>query len=349
MLSARPPVQQPRDQGTGHGNDEPLNGFLARAIEALDMPPDGPESDGPPSPEAAFAALGDETRLAVLRTLGEAAEPLAFTELRQRVGYDTASNFSYHLDQLRGHFIQQTDRGYELRRPGERVVEAVLSGAVTDDPSVARTQVDRACPYCGAPVELSYHQEQVTAFCTDCAGVYGGSTTTGSTADAAPDGLLGYLPLPPAGVRDRSLPEIERAAWTWGFRVMVALANGVCPWCSAPLDQAAEVCGDHDAADGLCPRCGNRHAVQLHSRCRNCIFDHEGAFVLKLVTNTRFLAFVTGHGLNPVFDQWEFGWEYDEAVNSTNPFDAEFTFEIGDDVLTVTVDDELSVTDTTSG
>lgn len=71
--------------------------------------------------------------------------------------------------------------------------------------------------------------------------------------------------------------------------------------------------------------------------------------MLKLTTNTELLAFVTDHGLNPVSDQWEFGWDYDEVVNSVDPFEAQFTFEIGDDRLTVSIGEDLSVTDTTSG
>lgn len=296
-------------------------------------------ADPPPSPEAAFAAIGDETRLAVLRTLGEADGPLAFTELRRRVGYETAGNFSYHLEQLSGHFIRKIDDGYRLARPGQWIVEAVLSGAVTETPSFGRTRLDRDCPYCGSAVEFSYAQERVRAYCTECTGVYSGSDGT----DGVPSGLLGQLPLPPAGVQGRSVQEIERAAWTWGVRDMIALANAVCPRCSANLQQAAEWCADHDATDGLCPACQNRHAVQLRSHCENCIFDHEGAFVLKFMTNTVFLSFVTDHGLNPITDHWEFGWEYAETVESTDPFDARFVFEIADDVLTLVVEDDLAV------
>lgn len=313
------------------------------------MSPDDGASEETPTPEAAFAALGDETRLAVLRTLGDADGPLAFSELRRRVGYDTAGNFSYHLDQLQDHFVRQTDHGYQLRRPGERIVEAVLSGAVTDMTSVERTRLDRRCPYCGAAVELEYQQERVTAYCTDCPGVYGGKKATESAEMTDAEGLLGHLPLPPAGVHDRSVADIERAAWTWGVRDMIALANAVCPRCSARLEQSAEVCTDHDPDGGRCPECQHRHAVQLRSRCRNCIFEHEGAFVVKLLTSTPLLAFVTSHGLNPIEDQWQFGWEYGETVRSTDPFEAQFTFEIGDDVLTVTVGPELTVTDPTLG
>lgn len=312
------------------------------------MAADEAGSEPPPSPEAAFAALGDQTRVAVLRTLGEAEQPLAFTELQRRVGYDTAGNFSYHLDQLTDHFIRKTDDGYRLARPGARIVEAVLSGAVTEAPSVERTRIDRSCPYCGNPVELSYSQDRVSAFCTECAGVYGGTNGTQVAPDAAQAGLLGHLPLPPAGVQGRTVPEIERAAWTWGVRDMIALANGVCPRCSANLHQTPNYCENHDTADGLCPTCGNRHAVQLRSDCKNCIFEHEGAFVLKFMTNTAFLSFVTDHGLNPVTDHWGFGWSYSEQILSEGPFQAKFTFEIDDATLTMAVDDELTISEVTS-
>lgn len=309
------------------------------------MAPIDSEADGPWSPEEAFAALGDETRLDILQTLGDADGALSFTELRKRVGYETAGNFSYHLDQLSDHFIEQTEGGYCLRRPGERVVEAVLSGAVTERPSVDRMPIDRSCPYCGAPVELSYRRERVTGFCTECPGVYGERANGAANVRNGQEGLLGQLRLPPAGVEGRSVSEIERAAWTWGVRDMIALANAVCPRCSGDLKQSAEYCPDHDETSDLCQQCGNRHAVQLRSRCGNCIFEHEGAFVLKFMTNTAFLSFITDHGLNPVTDHWEFGWEYTEHVNSRTPFDASFAFEIDGDVLTLNVDETLSVSE----
>lgn len=308
------------------------------------MAEDSPAPDAGLTPETAFAILGDETRLEILRTLGRAEGALAFNELRGRVGYESAGNFSYHLDQLRGHFIRQTERGYQLRRPGERIVEAVLSGAVTESPTVERRTVNRSCPYCDGPVEMAYRQERLVAYCSECDGVYSGTEGADPGAPGTESGLLGHLPLPPAGIQHRSMAEAEAAAWTWGFRDMVALSNGVCPRCSGRLDQAAECCPDHRSGGGLCETCGNRHAVQIRSRCDTCIFAHEGAFVLKLLTNTQLLAFITAHDLNPVLDNWEFGWRYDESVTATDPFEARFTFDIEGDRLTLTVDEELDVT-----
>lgn len=313
------------------------------------MAPDGKESEfATLSPEEAFSALGEETRLEILLALGEADEPLAFSDLRDRVGYDTAGNFSYHLDELSGHFIRKREDSYGLRPPGRRVLEAVLSGAVTEVPKLGPVQIDRPCPYCGGPVEVSYREERLEGYCTECLGVYKAS----GTAEGAPDGkegLLGFLPLPPAGIRERSLEEAETAAWTWGTRDMIAISNGVCPRCSGRLSQVEDYCLHHDVTDGLCSTCGNRHAVQIASRCNNCIFDHEGAFVLKLMANTELLAFVATHGLNPITDHWEFGWDYDEEIVLTDPFEARFTFTIAGDSLTLTVGDQLEVVESTTG
>jgi hypothetical protein len=87
------------------------------------------------SPDDAFATLGNETRLGILQTLGRAGEDLSFSVLRDRVGVEDSGQFNYHLEQLVGHFVRKTEDGYQLRRAGRRVVEAVLSGAVTDAPT----------------------------------------------------------------------------------------------------------------------------------------------------------------------------------------------------------------------
>ncbi|PSQ07990.1 transcriptional regulator, partial [Halobacteriales archaeon QS_5_68_33] len=74
------------------------------------------------SPDEAFAALGNEARLEILRTLGASDGPLTYAELYERVEYDDPSNFSYHLNKLAGHFVRKTDRGYGLWDAGRRVV-----------------------------------------------------------------------------------------------------------------------------------------------------------------------------------------------------------------------------------
>ena len=108
------------------------------------------------SPGEAFSVLGNEARLEILRTLGASDGPLTYAELYERVEYDDPSNFSYHLNKLVGHFVRKTDHGYYLYDAGRRVVEAVVSGAVSDSTVVEPTEAEKDCPFCGAPVAVGF-------------------------------------------------------------------------------------------------------------------------------------------------------------------------------------------------
>ena len=73
------------------------------------------------------------------------------------------------------------------------------------------------------------------------------------------------------------------------------------------------------------------------------MFEAGGGFVIALVTQTDLLSFVTGHGLNPVSPESirvidEVHGDYEEEIASVGPFEARFTFRIGEDTLTLTVE-----------
>lgn len=57
------------------------------------------------SPDEAFAVLGNETRMEILQSLGEAERPLVFSELREAVEIDDPGQVNYHLNQLKRHFV----------------------------------------------------------------------------------------------------------------------------------------------------------------------------------------------------------------------------------------------------
>lgn len=298
------------------------------------------------SPEAAFGVLGDKTRMDILQVLGDADEPLSFSELRTRVGTRDSGQFNYHLQKLVGHFVAQTDDGYELRRSGERVVEAVLSGTVTETPVIEPTQIDQTCAYCGGPVGVEYDEERVTMFCTKCSGVYGTRDTDGY-------GHLGVLYLPPAGVQGRTPLEVVEAAHIWGGMDTKTAVSGVCPRCSAAIDERVAVCDDHDDG-GVCEACGGRYAATIHLRCTNCIYERTGAFGVRLLTDLDLLRFLTTHGINPFAPSSIPEWtdalaNYDEEVLSVDPFEARYTYTIDEDSITLTVGEDLSVVDATDG
>ncbi|NHX36536.1 helix-turn-helix transcriptional regulator [Halolamina sp. R1-12] len=106
-------------------------------------------------PTDALAVLGDETRIAILRALAEAEEPLPFSELRRRADVRDPGRFNYHLSKLREYFVREEDGGYALREAGSRVVAAagVVPGPTTsvDDAPQPDAGTDNAdgCPVCG--------------------------------------------------------------------------------------------------------------------------------------------------------------------------------------------------------
>jgi len=307
-----------------------------------------------PSPDDAFATLGNETRLGILQTLGQARETLSFSELRDRVGVEDSGKFNYHLEQLVGHFVRKTEGGYQLRRAGRRVVEAVLSGAVTDAPDLDRTRVDETCGLCGAPIEVARDGGSIAMYCTECAGRYSHAYGEDPTGRKAAEGYLGRLPLPPAGLQDRTPTAVLRAAWTWGNLEILAMSAGICPRCSATVDHTLRVCEDHDGSGGRCTECRSRQAVRLTVSCTNCIFQSGGIFGITLVSNTHLLDLLTDHGLNPVAPDStrqvnEVHGDHEESLVSRDPFRARFTFDVDGDRLALTVDDDLDVVEATRG
>lgn len=298
------------------------------------------------SPEEAFAVLGDEARLGILRALGEADEPLPYSELFEQIHYDDSSNFSYHLDRLVGHFVAKTEAGYVLRRPGERVMEAVLSGAVTTDPVRELTGTDHPCPFCGADIQVGYEHERVTIHCPECSGLFGRD----ETADGrfSEQGNLGIRPLPPAGVRGRTGAELHRVSEIWASTAMQAITRGVCPRCSGAIEHAVEVCEGHDRTGGLCPRCDRRLAAVAEAVCRDCIFEMAAPVAGHLAVHPEVMAFMVDHGIDPVAPEGVLPFAaVDERVTSHQPFEAQYTYAVADETVSLTVDDELTILEVT--
>ncbi|MEF8812383.1 MAG: helix-turn-helix domain-containing protein [Halovenus sp.] len=312
------------------------------------MTDDGEHDETALPPDDVFGLLGNETRIEILSALGEAGEPLGFSALHDRVDMRDSGQFNYHLEQLVGHFVRKTADGYTLTRMGRRVIEAVLSGTVTETPTMERTPVAESCEYCGGAMEISWQGGSVRMYCTECAGRYGHARAGDGGSVSSAEGYLGRLPLPPAGVHGRTPVERLRAAWTWGNLEVAALSTGICPRCSATVETTVTVCESHDAGEGLCDACLRADAIEVKFACTNCIYESGGAATAALYANTELLAFLTAHGLNPIAPDSIHALNstlqnYEEEILSTDPLRARLTFGVDGETLALTVDEELTV------
>ncbi|WP_232703476.1 ArsR/SmtB family transcription factor [Halobacterium wangiae] len=257
--------------------------------------------------EDAFAAVADELRVRILQALWDAEDPLSFSELRDRVDVRDSGRFNYHLGELRGRFVEQTEDGYELRFAGMKLVTALHSGIYTEDVSVGPAPVDGECVVCGGDLEVHYEDERGRVDCVDC------EMAVISTG------------VPPAFVDGR---EDDLAAAIDGYvrSTQRKFADGFCPACSGSTTGRLE--------DG-------EHGPQMLYTCDRCGGEFQGLVAAAVVDHTEVVAFYHEHGHDvrdiPVWElDWfdDAGWDGDHAV---------VTVSLDGDELALTVDENLDV------
>jgi hypothetical protein len=304
--------------------------------------------DGGTSPEAAFALLGDETRMVILEALWEEYEPgptddpISFSRLRAKVDVTPSSRFNYHLGELVGRFVRKTDEGYVLGEAGFRVVRAVMAGAITDDAVFERVELDLPCPLCGAPTVARNRNELLNVACTECPGL----VTDGSV----PDGTLVLQVFPPAGQQDRTPAAAARAFLPYVYLRVRTMLEGVCPECAGTVSGSLDVCEDHGLDDGeendeLCPACGTRYPVWPRLTCDNCKFSTIYPPWFRVLSVPAVASFCRDHGVDPgpalTWETWRALATVDTRVVATDPLVVEVTFEVDDETVTATVEGSL--------
>ena len=305
------------------------------------MSPSGSDADGSIlTPEEAYTVLGNEVRIQIIRTLHEANEPLGFSELFDRIEYDTASNFSYHLNQLVDHFVQKTDAGYSLSWTGMLVARsAILAGQVTAQMRIEPTGINADCPRCEAPLEVSYDDNIMKVLCTDCVGIW----------EFGPRGLLITFNGPPMAFAYRTADEAFHAMAHRRLGEIALLANDICPLCAATVEHALVVCTDHDATDEHhCDVCTHHFYTDVRQGCRECSFGFVRlpASVVLLASGSLDRVFA-GYG-EPVprgWDAYSLALAVDEELLDTDPVRLRFSLPVDDGVISVTIDDDLTVLD----
>ncbi|WP_331234920.1 winged helix-turn-helix domain-containing protein [Natronorarus salvus] len=297
------------------------------------------------SPTEAFSILGNGTRVAILQALWEGEEPMSFSDLREAVGVDKG-NFNYHLNEL-SHFVRRREGGYELRETGTQVMRAVVAGTITEDPELGPVKAGHPCPFCGSSVELLYRNEHITVRCRDCAGVLGGDL---------PDGAFMHYAFPPAGLADRSLPEVVEAAHVLFEAHVATMMQGVCPACTARTEREVLVCEDHQiGAEGVCECCGSVPRIWATFTCRNCRYGRRAMLWLVAVYHPA--------AITALSERWEFDTflelqrllfsnpdylaSVSERVVSTDPLRLRVDLPTDSGALSLRYDEHLQVLDVT--
>lgn len=169
-------------------------------------------------PAAAFQLLGDDTRVAIVSALTESRREapedptLSFSELRHQVGAPDSGRFNYHLDKLKGQFVEQTGEGYTLTYAGEQMAAAIVSGAYSTGVRFEPLDLGHGCPFCDTPVTGEFEDGYVFVACEN-------------------DHQLFSNGIPPGAAESRSMETVLSMAVRKFFGALLLAIDEVCPSC----------------------------------------------------------------------------------------------------------------------
>ncbi|MFC7240029.1 ArsR family transcriptional regulator [Saliphagus sp. GCM10025317] len=274
-------------------------------------------------PAEAFALIGNETRLSILEALWAADErPVAFSDLRRAVDMRDSAQFNYHLQKLSGQFVVQRDGGYDFKHAGEKVVRSVIAGTFNEHPDLDPFPVQGGCVTCGGPLQGVYDDERLAIECADCGQRHG------------------EYSFPPGGLADRTHEEVAEAFDNRVRHLHCLAADGVCPECSGRMET-------HVVEEGAC--CLGVD-VRVDHECVQCGHTLCSAAGLRLLDHSAVVTFHRERGIN--LDErpyWTLPWcvsdEFTRVV-SRDPYRLEVRMPAGEDVMTVRLDDDLDVLET---
>jgi len=271
------------------------------------------------SADTAFELLSNETRLSVLRALFDADGALSFSELNDAVGTRDSGQFNYHLDRLKGAFIDKTAEGYELTAEGMDVVGSLLAGPYTKTVEADPVPVDAECPYCDGTLAGIFDDDHVRVACEDC--------NRNVISLAVPPGTFEHYPR----------TEWPRIAEQWTRQEFETADRGFCPVCHGPIESRIEIDPDeiYDVFEAgisyACQRCGEIQYANVAA----CLLWHPAV-----------IAFYHERGVDvkhtPV---WEFEWAVRPSaeVRSEDPLRVAVPVEHADDRLVLVVDENAEV------
>ncbi|GAB3674867.1 ArsR/SmtB family transcription factor [Halopiger thermotolerans] len=276
--------------------------------------------DDQPLDESGFEILAHPTRLRVLEVLVErlktGGEPIGFAELRRRVGLRDSGNFNYHLEQLRGRFVQRTDEGYRITAPGLQVVAAALAGDYDAGEPLGPTRLADDCPVCTEPLTARYANGMLTV---SCANDHGFRNAVARQT-----------------VEERGLADAVEVLTITTHRDLELACEGLCPVCHGPLQWADE----RMTADALDPA-----FPHFSTQCDRCGASADVPAVFPLLTHPAVVAFYHDRDIDirrrPVWASVFYDVDVTDRSNSSDRLAV--TVSVDGDALTGILDETLSV------
>ena len=283
-------------------------------------PSDEPTDTDIAALDDAFRLLANETRLEILRALWDAPSWTAtYSELKDAVELGDSGTFQYHLRQLTGTFIEQTDDGYHHLTSGITVVRAMLSAVNASPEPVEAIPLEARCSTCDTPYAAVYVNQVFEIQCREC------------------DEHVFKIPFPPAGLQGRSAEERIAAFDRWSRRLISLACDGVCPWCSGAMSTRVllddpEPFGYPVRVDHECAHCD----AFFHTSLGHNVFDHPAV-----------VGFFTDHGFDvdsvPLWDLGFCSADAEVAVLRREPLRTQLQITLDSETLRLVFDDEAAV------
>lgn len=287
--------------------------------------PEDPERASPTAkrcpPEDVFGMLANDTRVSILRELGDPpGRSMTFSTLFEASEIDDSGNFSYHLNELMGTFVHEKSDGYQLTQAGEQVFGAIQSGTYNAEATVPPTPIGETCQLCSSHLVFKYIDESVHVYCSGCE-----------------NGRI--FPFPPGLISDYDVEELPAVSARWYRTQVQRITDGFCLVCAGPVEgelveavRSDETSPQPSMVAFECKKCGKRSRLStatiatFHPVIEGFLFEH---------------GFDTRTG--PHSAVWEALDRTAETVTSQDSPTVEVTFEHADELVTAVVNSEATV------
>jgi hypothetical protein len=283
----------------------------------------------------AFGTLGDPTRVGILRSFaavmderelsrGGGMPTLSFSEVYERTDLDSTSRLSYHLDELEGNYLRQTDEGWTMTFAGNAIVRLVLSGAYAGGIDFEPVETPGECPFCNTESLEADVQDRVLLFvCGEC------------------ESRSGAVPVTPAQVHSRDPESLVDSTATRTVAMFRQFRNGVCSVCGGVVDRDVEVRPVEAVADAM--------EFVGTGRCRQCWWRLNAPPSMWLSYHPASVAFhwdndvdVLSQGPRDLGAKLGSG-QWDTERVATDPDEFRIRYRVDGNELRLTVDDDLEL------